>query len=251
MFLQSWVMPVVLYKIENGGATITEVAGTAFFINKTGNFLTAKHVIKYAEHKSSEKDYKIGLVVKGEDGTNKQSFIAEILQTEHAPEPYDISIGFINYNLSQLPLKFKDKEVHVWQRIAAYGYPLNAHSYDELSKLRINMRALKGIVQRVLDKNDVSFSPAPSYETSFLIGEGMSGAPLFIHEGEFDNVIGVCVGCSRSEKTDEVVEVERDGKTYRESKMQITEFGIANDLISLHDWKPSLLNGLSLVQAAT
>lgn len=138
----------------------------------------------------------------------------------------------------------------VWQRVATYGYPLNAISGDP-NALRINIRAHKGIVQRILAPNDLPIGSSPAgYELNFLIGTGMSGSPLFIYAGETDTLVGICVGCSRTEEIDEVNEVKEGRSVYREIKLKISEFGIAQDLISLHQWKPKILGGKTLLEAS-
>ncbi len=67
-----------------------------------------------------------------------------------------------------------------------------------------------------------------AFEFSFLISNGLSGAPLYIYNDLQPNstIIGICVGTHRSE--------------YRDS---IDEYGIAQDLRPLLSWKPSLLKG--------
>lgn len=245
MYLQSYIVSVVLYEHKEQGVNVLEVIGTGFFINTEGYFLTAAHVISAAHKKAKEKKLQIGIVVKGENGKSPKSYISPLLTTENAPAPYDIALGHIDYKLEAqcLLLTFKQMDIEVWQRVATCGYPLNAISGDP-ANIKINLRAHKGIVQRILAPGDVAIVDNPAaYELSFLIGTGISGSPLFIANNPKDIVIGVCVASSRSEEVDEIVEISEEGKTYRETKMSITEFGIAHDVMSLWEWKPKLLDG--------
>jgi hypothetical protein len=250
MFLQSAVVPIVLYTENDVSADIKEAIGTGFFINSSGAFLTCKHVMDGAYQKGQEKGYKIGVVVKGDKGNSGKSYISAIVEHEDAPNPYDICLGKLNYKLDTRRMVLQPYGVEVWQRVSTYGYPLNAVSGNPTS-LNINLRAQKGIVQRILAPGDLPIGPCPSgYELSFLIGTGMSGSPLFIYAGENDILIGICVSCSRTEEIDEITEVAEGQKIFRETKLRITEFGIAHDLISLHSWKPALLGGKTLLESS-
>jgi len=114
--------------------------------------------------------------------------------------------------------------------------------------MKINLRAQRGHIQRLIAPNELPFDEnPPAFELSFLISRGMSGSPIFIHSQPRDIVVGVCVSSFRSETIDdEFIEVRDDGSKYVERKMKIEEFGIAHDLRPLLDWKPSVLSGDSL-----
>lgn len=249
MFLQSSVFPIVLYSVaQNGKADIKNTIGTGFFINRCGYFLTARHVIESAQAQSTKENLQIGLAIKDNHGESTNYLIAKLVTFEHAPKPYDVTIGKIEYSLKKLDKTFKHIDIEVWQRVATYGYPLNAISGDP-TNIRLNLRAHKGIIQRKLATDDLPFKPSPpAYELSFLIGTGISGSPLFIYEEPNDVIIGICVGSSRSEEIDEIHEVKEGTTTRIERKISITEYGIAHDLVSLLTWAPSIGCGKSLLQ---
>lgn len=244
MFLQSYTVPVVLYdcEIEKGKLTsnIKKVIGSSFYASKDGWILTASHVIKKCNEEIKQKqDMKIGFVVKGEEGSNQQSYISPLENYEFAPDPYDICICKIGSHIRDDFFFYRpDVEVAMFQKVATFGYPLNA-LHNENDIFQVNIRGQKGIVQRIIQENQLTYSNPISYELDFLISGGSSGSPLFIpnkKDGTLD-LIGVCVGSYQSEETDfEHVEIESNGNTFKEKKMKITQFGIAEDLLSLADW---------------
>jgi len=246
MFLQSYVVPVCLYDIKNDVAVLKSHYGTAFFINSSGIFLTAQHVLNSAYIDAKNKNLNVGLVVKDDNGKNIKSVIVDIKDKEYAPAPFDVAVGVTSYKCDSY-LTFKEQDVSVWQDVATMGYPLNAVS-GEPDALMFNLRVHKGYIQRVLPPGTLRLANNPeSFELSFLLCKGLSGAPIFIHSGEKDFVIGVCVGSARTETLEnEFSEIQENGDVYKEKIMKIEEFGIANDIRPLLSWKPSILSGKSL-----
>lgn len=249
MFLQTYVVPACLYIEDGGAATLKELIGSVFFINNEGIFLTAKHVMEGGISKAREKNMKFGLCVKADHGKSLQSLIAEIINNESANNPFDISIGRVNHGCETL-LTLSPINIEVWQDVAAYGYPLITLNISP-SDFQINMRCHKGYIQRIIKPGDIHIGDNPdAFETSFLLGKGLSGSPLFVHRQPKDIVIGVCVGSIRTEIIDyEHVEVDENGNKYKESRLKIEEFGIAHDIRPLHNWRPNLLGGLTLLEA--
>jgi hypothetical protein len=167
---------------------------------------------------AKDADKEVGIVVKGDNGKNPKSYICKVSSFEFAPEPYDVALGAVNYRLETLQKVLRDYGVREWQRVATYGYPLNAVAGDP-TNVKINLRVQKGIIQRILAPGDVPIGPSPAaYELSFLIGTGMSGSPLFIYMGDEDIVVGICASCSRTEEIDEVTEIIDGGNKFRETK---------------------------------
>ncbi len=252
MFLQSFVTPVYLYTVNDKQAHVEELIGSSFFINSNGLFITARHVIEYAEKKAQTEGYLLGVAVKDKHGTHKKSMIAKVKLKEFAPEPNDIAIGLVNYQCDPW-FCLQDREVEVWQDVATYGYPLGAVSHNPENLLSLNIRCHKGYIQRLLRPGDIPFGPnPPSFELSFLLSRGLSGAPLFIHKRPKDIVIGVCVGSVKSETVEhESLEVDNDGRRYSEKKVSIEQYGLAHDLRPLYQWKPEVLGGKTLIEVAT
>ena len=97
---------------------------------------------------------------------------------------------------------------------------------------------------------DVPLGEHPDgFELSFLVSRGMSGAPLFIHRGGYDEVVGICVGSVRSEMIeDRHVEIQDNGREYQEISLKVDEYGHAHDVRGLRGWAPISLEGRTLEQ---
>lgn len=251
MFLQSYVLPVCSYRMESGTATIEDLFGSAFFINRSGIFLTARHVLESGLVDAEKKGRTLGLCQKLDAGRSPKSGVAQLVEYEFAPEPYDVAIGRSTAGVETL-LTLAPLEVDVWENVAAYGYPLNITDM-EVEKISINLRAHKGYIQRLIRPGELKISKNPdAFELSFSLSRGLSGSPLFVHRKPKDIVIGVCVGTFRNEETDfELTEVDDDGRIYKESRLKIEQFGMAHDIRGLHSWRPKLLDGQSLIECVS
>ena len=251
IFLQSFVLPVCSYHIDHGRATVDDLFGSAFFMNSSGIFLTARHVIESAIVNAKKKDRVVGLCQKQDAGRSAKSGVADIIAYEFAPEPYDIAIGRSSAGSESL-LTLAPHKVEVWQDVAAYGYPLSITDMTA-ERISMNLRAHKGYIQRLIPPGELKISKNPdAFELSFSLSRGLSGSPLFIHREPKDIVIGVCVGTIRTEETDfELTEVDDAGCIYKESRLKIEQFGMAHDIRPLHSWKPKLLEGLTLLEIAS
>lgn len=235
MYLQTYVVPICRFETLNGQAYIKETLGTGFFINSSGVFITAKHVIDDCYAATGEKGGDIGLSIIDTYNNNQIKLIAPLKDIEFANPPYDIAIGKVDY-ISKTFLCFKEIDninVEVWLDVATYGYPATTIVQKPMG-FRINLRAQKGYIQRIISPEDETLSlqgnQPNSFELSFLIGHGLSGSPLFVHRNPKDIIIGVCVGTHRTEY-----------------KGCIEEYGVAQDIRPLLTWKPSFLNGKTLL----
>lgn len=246
MFLQSYVTPICLYEVLNGSAVIRELIGTSFIVGSRGLLVSARHVFESARTNSLSKGLQVGIVAKANNGTDAASEIVPINDYEFAPAPYDIGVALTGYKC-QSPLRLTPLDVTEWAEIATLGYPLQAVSGPS-EGLNLNLRCHRGYIQRRIRPGDLKIGNHPeSFELNFLIGTGVSGAPLFVHKGNVDVVIGVCVGSIRTEVIeDEFIEVQDDGTKYKELKLKIEQFGIAHEIRLLLDWRPKLFGGLSL-----
>lgn len=246
-FLQSVVVPVCLYSEANEQALILSLQGTAFFIGQRGVFLTARHVVEAARSEATRRSCQIGLVTKADHGKSDRSMVTPLTSIEFAPAPYDVAVGKVSYR-PQTFLHLGNRNIAEWQDVATLGYPENAVE-GEPGSILLQMRCLKGYIQRTLQAGISGITAGPqSFEISFLLSRGLSGAPLFIHQQPRDLVIGVCVGSHKREiVAHQYSEVDIDGKRYTEKVMSIEQYGIAHDLRPLHNWKPKLLEGSTLV----
>ena len=252
MFLQSYVLPVCVYRVaENGSASVIRLHGTSFLIDDSGTFLSAAHVLNSAKRDARENGLLCGVVCKGDGGRSIKSDVARILSFEVAPNGRDVAIGRTKY-CGPTQFVFGKDEIDVWQDVATYGYPIEAISGD-VGALNLNLRAHKGYVQRLVRRGDIALSlSSVGFELSFLLARGLSGAPLFVHSNPLDLLVGVCVSSIRSEIVeDQIVEVLEDGREYRETRSSITEYGFAESLSTIADWKPDGFDGRSLACIAT
>ncbi|MEQ1496524.1 MAG: serine protease [Novosphingobium sp.] len=248
MFLQSYVVAVCTFERVGGIAEIRSLHGTAFFIGKSGLFLTARHVLEQAAECGRKNSWEVGLCVKGDNGRSKGEEVAVFTSFEYAPAPYDVALGTACYKPDS-PLSLGLTEVSIWQEIAAIGYPTSA-SAKVGDALWMNLRGQRGYVQRTTLPRDMPIGDHPAgIELSFLIGPGMSGSPIFNTQNE--TVIGVGVGAYRSEQIeDSIEEIDSNGGKYKELRLRIEQHGFAHALNGLLDWYPSMLDGKSLLEAS-
>lgn len=248
-FLQDYVVPICAYTEKSGQAVISEYCGTAFFINKVGHFLTAKHVVDVCR---ADRSRTYGLVVKGPNDASNH--MAPLTVLEDAPAPWDVSIGFIAMPTTTWVRWPVGSAVAEWSDVATMGYPESALRVSP-AQFDIHLRTLKGYVIRQLTGDDYgpSGGQAPGLELSFVVPQGMSGAPLFLQgSGPTFDLVGVCVSSHETEVCEHVhEEVEESGSIFRERRLRVEQYGIAHRVSALADWEPALLNGLSLREAMT
>lgn len=234
-FLQSYVTTVVSYEDRPEIDLIRQVHGTAALIGPNGQFITAAHVLREAEAACVGTGRRVGVApMVAENGGPARTRVVPIDQSEDAAPPYDVAVFKTEY-ASESPLRFIPVEVGPWKDCATLGYPSQA-VMPAGDRIELQARALKGYVQRTVPAGRAERPGHPdSFETSFVITRGMSGSPLFIHLGEHDALIGVCVGSIRSEiaATDvEPVALER--------VVRLEEYGWAHDIRALADWAPDI-----------
>lgn len=245
MFLQSTVLPFVLCDRAEG-VWIRRLVGTGFLVSNVGHILTARHVIEDGLSKAQSENRTLAAVVKGLDGNSPGSGVAMISDYEFAPSPFDVALCTVAYR-AETQFRLGGLTDNLWRDIATLGYPSSALAHpmtvNGMQNWRINLRANKGYVQREVKPDDMAIGDHPDgFELSFLVGPGMSGAPIFVHQGDTDFVIGVAVSSFRSEILDyEHLEVNDDGSKYAERKVKIEEFGFAHDISGLSEWVPRLL----------
>ena len=248
-FLQSHVVPVVLTERRRDGVVrIRELFGSAFFVDES-TFLTARHVIEGAVARATETGLEFALCQKYDEGQSPINVASRIAGYEFAPPPHDVAIGRSMYKTTTM-FTIDPAPAHEWQDVATMGYPLSVVDWDMATPSMLGLRCHKGYIQRVIQAGELKIGPAaPAYELSFNISRGLSGSPVFISRHPKDIVVGVCVGSLRSEIVDyERVDVDERGGTFKESRVKIEEYGLAHDLISLHGWRPSILEGKSLLE---
>lgn len=234
-FLQTYIVPICLVKVESGVGTVKRIMGTAFLINSVGYFLTARHVIEQAYAAAKDTDLKVALSVKSEGGSGRENRATLLLNHWHAPSPYDVSLGYTGY-ASPTAITLDYLKIAEWQDVAMLGYPSAALGGEE-DNMRINLRAMKGYIHRLTAPSDMKIGSHPEgMELSFNVSRGMSGGPVFIPTEKGLCAVGVGVSSFRGETIEaEVEEVQEEGVIYRESRRRIEEFGFAHDIRPLLD----------------
>jgi hypothetical protein len=247
-YLETYIVPVCRFNQSSGATVIQDFFGTAFFVGGGGVFLTARHVLDDARHAVEEKGGFLGLCVRppGAGG----NVACRMISMEAAPPPYDISVGTVE---SPFPsnLTLGDVPAGVWQEVVSYGYPSTAQNRSN-SEFWMYGRGFRGYVHRVVETGQLPGSPHPNaFETSFSMPQGLSGGPLFMPGSRTAVAIGVCVGVNRGETTEYMFEeFQTNGKTLTEKRVRIEEYGLAHDLRPLLSWRPKILEGRSLAEAA-
>lgn len=228
---------------------VEQLHGTAFLISNDGTFLTARHVIEEGLVATVAHGGRLGIFPMQAVGGISRSLTAAILCHEFAPEPYDIAICTTAYQAKTF-FRLTIRAVEVWQDIATTGYPAS-NINRTAEQYEVQQRAHKGYIQRCVPAGRLPIGRHPdTFEVSFPITQGLSGAPLFIHEANYESIIGVCVGSltSRVVAYEETMHIEGTTEEKVEQVRRVEEFGIAHDLRPLANWTPGCVGGMTLLE---
>lgn len=243
--LQDYIVPICTATVSATSARYTRVFGTGFFINGEGVILTASHVLRTVQRPEAEGI--AGISFKGLS-SEVTDFFAPIVDFEYAPEPFDIAIIRIqSQSFSWFEIR-EERDSTLWKDAATLGYPNNALSII-CDYFRINLRALKGYIQREVNDNEIPILGAHPklYEISIPLSSGMSGAPLFTCDDNRQQLIGVCIGSYDSEMYNHSIEsIADNGEKTIESKIRFEQISYAQSIFPLLSWRPKLLRGQSL-----
>lgn len=237
--LEDMIVPVCKYRIEKNNAIIERSIGTAFFINSQGVFLTAGHVVKAIPNQTT------GLCIKHK--TTLKNIMSPIVNIEYASDNVDVAIGKIEYETHHW-FELEEFNPTYWLNVATLGYPETAFNVNP-ADYYINLRAHKGYIQRIIAPNELSYlGPHKTLlELNFAIPCGLSGAPLFKVNGSKNILLGVCIGSHTSEIVDyEYNSHIDDQSTHSERKVKVEQYGIAQDISEILEWKPDLLKDKTL-----
>jgi hypothetical protein len=219
--------------------------GTGFFISNDGFCLTARHVIEVGGADCDQNGGELGICPIKDDGAG--SWVAKIIDQEFAPEPFDIAL-LRTQHMSHTFFRINDCQVDNWKDVATSGYPAGIVR-QEAGRFFMQQRAHKGYIQRLIPPNTLPNKQRHPrcFELSFPITLGLSGSPLFVHAGSFDYLVGVCVGTVESRIVAyETLEYQDNAMKLHEKVAKIEEFGIAESMDPLLDWKPRLFGGPTL-----
>lgn len=229
--LNSFVFPIInAINIQDGEfAKITDLKGTGFFIGSRGFALTAAHVIEQLyEEKKSER-------VSSLFTSGNQSWVYDIVSYETHPSE---DVGLIKINgkwrsimqIDDSP-QYGSAEYHCW------GYP--RHVAEEITKIiegsliGPELVFVQGYIRRRISRELTMriFRGKQYYEVSETIGGGASGAPIILKNAIAGRQKWGCCGVYIGEKEGEGVNV-----------------GYAVRAEAFSDWKPKILEGLSIME---
>ena len=202
-----------------------EFLGTAYFVTRKGDAITANHVIAQPNPDSSTFVY--GIWMQGKDTKIYKLNAAAIF-----PEADFALLRFDVETSSYLPLSFK--EPNFGDDIIAFGYP--AHSLHGKQR---ELRMLKGHLTMPVSRGTA--------EVSFPIPSGMSGGPVL----KGTECVGFMMGNMSSErlleKSEEITEVYNNVEkiTFVESK-EIHHYGMFRPLSIFADVKTEIFEGRCL-----
>lgn len=244
LYIETYIVPVCRFEVQNNTVNIRAFHGTAFFINSEGAFLSATHVISSGEEDVKRHGGFLGLCVRIDSG----NIASRILHCDLADNPYDICVGEVSFKCETL-LTFQKSEISTWRDVATFGYPTNSQNIS-LEQFWMYGRGFKGYIHRLVKSNQFPNVVHPdSFETNSAMPRGLSGSPLFVHNEPKDIVVGICVGANSSETLDFMFEEVNDaGEIFREKKVRVEEYGLAHDIRSLFEWRPSGFSGRTLFE---
>jgi len=244
-YFTDYAFPICEIKLKEGGSSRkpTHFHGTGFFIGTEGYFLSAKHVINNQDLNRCTSTVSYGIVLEKNDNDRRPRFAKDIKQLEEH-EKYDIVLGKVDH--SPPPLFNSIENTGGWSDVLCFGFPETKSRKNE-NIYTLRPQFLKGYVISQLQEEDLpNLSIPPAYELSFPIPKGISGGPVFI-EG-CKTLIGIALishdsVLSRYQDTEFI----SDSEKYKEKVVTMTQFGIAANLYEIRDWKPTMLEGRSLI----
>lgn len=234
------IVPIIIASKKEDGFHYVTLLGTGFYIGKSGFLLTAGHVLDQAgSYTSSGNALGVILIIKG------QRHFFEVLNAEKHPA-HDLGI-------IQLPVPALESFLVVSNTVENQSCEFHMWSYpEEIADLAKN--------DIISDKNGIPVGTTgiPIPELVFFQGyirrRISKQLHLRIYTGdqfyEISEIGGAC--CSGSP----IISKRAMGKTWpviaiyigENSSGQVAKAGYAVRLDQLYDWRPSILNGKSILE---
>jgi hypothetical protein len=223
------ILAIVTHSRAAGGVNIETVEGTGFLVAPS-TLVTCWHCLEgnpppgstYAVTRKTPLSPAGQFVMRGTD-ISGISRCRDKRDLATAQAGYSPSLGF---KLASQPLRLGEE---AW----TFGYSLpDVHLQSDGSKfITLHPRLLRGHMTRALAYPHPFYGDTLSYELSFSIPSGLSGAPLF-RGGTFE-VVGVVYGNNDTAAVEEVASVDPVTKERRPEILRIVSFGLAHHLSSL------------------
>jgi len=145
----------------------------------------------------------------------------------------DVAWARVNYR-RRLDFRLATQNPRMGDLVWTFGYPLtDTRAIDnDLRFFTLHPRLLRGHIVRPFLYQHHALGPLPSWELSFAVPQGLSGAPLFL-DGTLD-VVGILYGNNDVATVEEQASVDSAGVRTPEVQRIVT-FGLAHHLSSLKD----------------
>lgn len=228
---REYIFPIFSVEAEDNGVQLdTRIfLGTAFFVTKKGDAITASHVLPIPDELQSKRRL-VAIILR--DGKETVCWITHAAKFE----AFDLALLHVNLDETKyLPLS--SQEVISGTDIQIVGIPSNDinHSGKEI-------RILKGHVTLAWKRLELNF-PVPA---------GMSGSPVFAGS----KVIGYATGLVRSEECEEATEtievVTNTKEVVRITEIRrITSYGIAYAFNAHENFRDPVLENKTLIEFIT
>jgi V8-like Glu-specific endopeptidase len=200
--------------------------GTAFFVSKRGDAITANHILPKPEDLAPAKRL-VAVVQRGAD--------QQVCWLTHAAAFEQCDLALIHINLDQTRyLQVSDQEVTLGSDVQLIGIP--SHEVWLSGK---EMRVLKGHVTLV----------AKQLELNIAVPLGMSGSPVFLGS----KVVAYATASVKSEEiedyTEEVELIADNREQIRIAKVtRVTQYGMAYAFSKLRGHTSPVFEGRTLMQ---
>ncbi len=225
---REYIFPIFSVEAEDNGAHLnTRVfLGTAFFVTKKGDAITASHVLPIPDELQQGRRL---VAVVHRNGTETVCWITHAAKFE----AFDLALLHVNLDETKY-LPISSQEITSGTDIQITGIPSN-----DINRSGKEMRILKGHVTLAWKRLELNF-PVPA---------GMSGSPVFVGA----KVVGYATGLVRSEELEEATETIEEVTNTKEvvritEIRRITSYGIAYAFSAHENIKDPALENKTLIE---
>lgn len=216
------ILPVVTVRLNRLPFLLNSVEGTGFLLGDN-LLVTCSHCVRA----DPPENCAYAACRLDQQGSRRGNLLGPI---EHLGN--DLAVGPIRFS-SALSFTVADSPPRIGASVWTFGYPLTdvERITDEVRYFTAHPRLLRGHITRPFVYNHEALGPLPSWELSFPVPAGLSGAPLFLH-GTLD-VIGVVYGNNDVAAVEEFALVDQETGIRQPEVQRIVSFGLALHLEAL------------------